>query len=249
MKIAVISDIHANLFALEAVLAHAESLGIRYFWCLGDYIHFNAFPQEVIKTIRKLDVVSIHGNIDRDVLSMKDKTTEEMTEKEQLALWTLQQLSGKSKKFLAKTPESFSLKLKGFRFLLTHGSPAGLDDPIYTDTPDERLRELGAQTKADVILCGHTHQQFVREVNHQIYINPGSVGKPIDGDPRAGYCVLNIKKGSMTINHYRIEYDLEKTLVAMRQAGLAALFTRSLELSLGFDKVQAMLEETKPEVS
>ena len=124
-----------------------------------------------------------------------------------------------------------------------------MDDPIYTDTPDERLRELGAQTKADVILCGHTHQQFVREVNHQIYINPGSVGKPIDGDPRAGYCVLNIKKGSMTINHYRIEYDLEKTLAAMRQAGLAALFTRSLELSLGFDKVQAMLEETKPEVS
>lgn len=249
MKIAVISDIHANLFALEAVLAHASSLGIKRFWCLGDYVHFNAFPQEVVKTIRKLDVVSIHGNIDRDVLAMNGKKPEEMTEKEQLAQWTLQALSGKSKKYLANLPEGLPFKLKGFRFLLTHGSPAGLDDPIYIDTPDDRLRELGEKAKADVILCGHTHQQFVREVNHQIYINPGSVGKPIDEDPRAGYCVLNIKKGSMTINHYRIEYDLDKTLDSMRQAGMPALFIRSLELSLGFDKVQAMLEETKPEVS
>lgn len=71
MKIALISDIHSNLFALEAVLAHAQSQGIKKFWCLGDLVHFNSFPQEVVKTIRKLDPVCVYGNIDIAILEMR----------------------------------------------------------------------------------------------------------------------------------------------------------------------------------
>jgi len=249
MKIAVISDIHDNLFALEAVLAHAESLGVKRFWCLGDYVHFNAYPQEVIKTIRKLDLVSIHGNIDRAVLSVKDKKLEEMTDNEKLLSWTNQRLSKKSIRFLADLPDSLPVKLKGYRFLLTHGSPVALDDPIYTDTPDDRLRELSAMTRADVILCGHTHKPFIREVDNRIFINPGSVGKPIDGDPRASYCVLTVKKGSLTIDHYRIEYEVEKAIEAMRQTDLPELYIRTIELSMPFDKVQPMLEVKTPEAA
>jgi putative phosphoesterase len=249
MRIAVISDIHANLFALEAVLAHAKTLGVKNFWCLGDYIHFNAYPQEVIKTIRKLDLVSIHGNIDRDVLLLNDKNPEERTEKEKLFFWTYQQLSKKSIKYLADLPDSLPVKLKGYRFLLTHGSPVGLDDPIYTDTPDDRLRELSAMTRADVILCGHTHKPFIREVDNRIFINPGSVGKPIDGDPRASYCVLTVKKGSLTIDHYRIEYEIEKAIEAMRQAALPELYIRTMELSMPFNKVEPMLEVKTPEAA
>ncbi len=248
MKIAVISDIHDNLFALEAVLSHAESIGLTHFWCLGDYVHFGVYPQEVVKTIRKLDLISIKGNVDRDVLATRKKEAAEMTEKESLFFGTYQKLSGKSRKFLADLPETQKIKLGGFRFLLTHGSPAGLDDPIYIDTPDERLKELTKLTKADIILCGHTHIPFVREVNHKIFINPGSVGKPKDGDPRAGYCVLTVKKGNITIDHYRIEYETEKALDAMREAQLPESYIKSQELSVGFEKVLPILEEEKTEV-
>ncbi len=247
MKIAVISDIHSNLFALEAVLSHAKSIGVSQFWCLGDYVHFNVFPQEVVKTIRKLNLLTIHGNIDRDVLALKKKDPTEMSEKETLFYWTYQQLSKKSRKFLASSPETLKYKLGGFRFLLTHGSPAGLDDPIYIDTPDDRLQELTKLTKADIILSGHTHIGYVREVNHTIFINPGSVGKPIDGDPRASYCVLIVKKGNITINHYRIEYEIEKTLKAMRETQLPESYILTLEQSLGFDKVVPILEEKNKE--
>jgi diadenosine tetraphosphatase ApaH/serine/threonine PP2A family protein phosphatase len=88
----------------------------------------------------------------------------------------------------------------------------------------------------------------VREVNHTIFINPGSVGKPKDEDPRASYCVLTVKKGNITINHYRIEYETEKALNAMREAQLPESYILSQELSLGFDTVLPMLEEKKTEV-
>ncbi len=232
MKIAVISDIHANIFALEAVLAHAQTLGIKYFWCLGDQVQFNAFPDQVVKTIRKLDPVAIQGNVDQAILKIGKKKQAKITEEEQPFYWTYRQLSRKSREYLADLPSSIKVKLKGYRFLLTHGSPKGIADNIYADTPDEYLRELTTLTRADFILCGHTHKPFIREVDGISFINPGSVGKPVDGDPRASYCVIQVKKGFVTIDHFRVEYDLATALATMREAGQPDLYIRALEASV-----------------
>lgn len=242
MKIAVISDIHANLFALEAVLAHAENQGIKYFWCLGDQIQFNAFPDQVVKTVRKMDPVAIQGNVDRAILKVGKKKEENITQDEMPFYWTYKQLSRKNREYLSDLPSTTKVKLKGYRFLLTHGSPKDIADNVYADTPDEYLRELTKLTRADFILCGHTHKPFIREVDGISFINPGSVGKPVDGDPRASYCVIQVKKGFVTIDHYRVEYDLASALNAMREYTLPDIYIRALETSV----LQSQLAEPEP---
>jgi putative phosphoesterase len=246
MRIAVISDIHANLFALEAVLAHAQNLGIKNFWCLGDYVHFNAFSQEVVKNIRKLDAECIYGNIDVSVMESRKylykKKKQEIPEENKPFIASYEQLSDKSREFLRDLPMKKRIKIRGNRFLLVHGSPAAYDDPIRVDTPDERLRELIKLTNAEFILCGHTHVPFVREVDGITFINPGSVGKPIDGDPRACYAVLKVKKDEVSVEPYRVDYNIDEALSSMREAELPELYIRSLQLSLGHDKVLAIMQ-------
>jgi putative phosphoesterase len=246
MKIAIISDIHSNLFALEAVLAHAESMGIKRFWCLGDYLHFNAFPQEIVRTIRKLDVVSIHGNVDEMVLAMKKfdkkKNETEIPEDKLPFQWTYRQLTKKSKDYLKDLPKVKRIKINKNRFLLVHGSPIAIDDPIYIDTSEERLQELAKIAKADFVLCGHTHIPFFREVAGVSFVNPGSVGKPIDGDTRACYAVLNIKKANISIEQYRVEYDVKRALDEMITRQLPDIYIRAIETALSHDK----LIEVKP---
>lgn len=242
MRIALISDIHANLPALEAVLAHADSIGVKRFWCLGDYVQFNAFPQEVVRTIRKLKPVSIHGNVDSMVLEMKrnlkQTPMEELPEDEVPFAWTYRQLSKNSRKFIKDLPDTVKIKVKGHRFLLVHGSPAANDDPIYVDTPDERLDELSQMTKAKFILCGHTHKPFIREVNGVQFINPGSVGRPIDHDPRASYAVLNIKKSRVDIEYYRVEFNVSIAVQAIRDAGLPEQYALLVESGISVDDLK-----------
>lgn len=237
MKIGLISDVHANLFALEAVLAHAGSMGVKQFWCLGDYVHFNAFPDEVVKTIRKLDAISIYGNIDLAVLNARKlvykKNASDIPEEEKPILWTYQQLTRKNRNFLNDLPMKKRIKIKGNRFLLIHGSPAGYDDPLFVDTPEDRLRELAKLTNAEFVLVGHTHRPFVREVEGTTFINPGSVGKPFDGDPRACYAILKVKEDQVSVQQYRVEYNLEKMIRAMKDADLPENYIQAMELSVG----------------
>lgn len=249
MRIALISDIHANLPALEAVLAHADSMGVKVFWCLGDYVHFNAFPQEVVKKMRKLKPVSIHGNIDSIILEMKEplKQTpfEELSPEMTPLGWSYRQLSKKSRKFLRNLPDNIKIKVKGHRFLLVHGSPAANDDPIYVNTPDERLAELAKMTRAGIILCGHTHRPFIRGVNGIQFINPGSVGRPIDQDPRASYAVLNIKKDAVGVEFYRVKFDVALAVKAIRDAGLPEQYALLVKAGISVDDLKKQEQEQK----
>lgn len=244
MKIAIISDIHANLPALEAVLAHARSLKTQGFWCLGDLVQFNAFPHEVVKTIRKLGIPCIHGNIDRRVMDLRPlvKSTpfEDIPEDQQPFAWSYNQLSKKDRAYMDDLPQAMLLKFKGHRFLLTHGSPAANDDPIQLDTAEERLAELAGMTEANFILCGHTHQPFTRQSGSTVFINPGSVGRTIDHDPRASYCILDIHKGRVDAQFYRVEYNLQIAVDAIRAAGLPDLYTRMMAAAVTLDEGRAM---------
>lgn len=247
MKIAIISDIHANLPALEAVLAHADSVGVKGFWCLGDLVQFNAFPDEVVTTIRKTKAPCIHGNIDLRVLEIKQQLKksafEDLAEEMQPFAWSYNQLSKKNRKFLRKLPEAMRIKFKGHSFLLVHGSPAANDDPVYVDTPDERLMELASSVDAEFILCGHTHKPFSREVGRVLFINPGSIGRPIDHDPRASYAVMDIKKNTVNVEFFRVEFNLPIAVDAIRQAGMPDLYARMVEAAITLDEVKALLHQ------
>lgn len=224
MKVALIGDVHANLPALEAVLAHAHSRRVEAIWNVGDSVGYGAFPDEVVRLLRKEDVLSIAGNYDLKVLQFKQKKEKWRKKKhpaKYLAFkWAYENLSKKSRKYLRFLSQEIRMKIKGRRILLTHGSPTSNEEPLTPDTPEKRLHKLAQTAKADVIICGHSHQPFAREVDGVWFINTGSVGRPDDGDPRACYAILQIEAKQVQVSHYRVEYDVEKAAAAIRERGL-----------------------------
>ena len=230
MKIALIGDVHANLPALEAVLTHAHEQGVEAIWNVGDFVGYGAFPDEVVQRLRKENALSIVGNYDLKVLQFKQKKKKWRKKKQPdkyLAFeWAYENLSKKSRKYLRFLSQEIRMKVKGKRVLLTHGSPASDEEPLTPDTPEKRLRELAQTAKADVIICGHSHRPFAREVDGVWFINTGSVGRPDDGDPRACYAVLEIDSKRIQVRHHRVEYDVERAVAAIREHKLPEVFAQ-----------------------
>jgi putative phosphoesterase len=252
MKVALIGDIHANLPALEAVLAHIESLGIRRIWNVGDSVGYGPFPDEVVQLLRKDDnIVSILGNYDRKVLEFKQKEDKwrksKHPEKYTAFQWAYEHLSKKNRKYLRFLSHETRMKVRGHRILLTHGSPASDEEHLYPDTPEERLRELAHKVKADIIIVGHSHRPFVRQVDDVWFINTGSVGRPDDGDPRACYAVLRFQDGEFQVQHHRVAYDVERTVAAIREYGLPEDFAQMLIQGHSLDYVAPETEEESEE--
>jgi putative phosphoesterase len=248
MKVALIGDIHANLPALEAVLAHSREQGIDGIWNVGDFVGYGAFPEEVVQLFRTAEelqnpqVLNIIGNYDLKVLQFAEKKKKWRKKKhpdKYLAFkWAYESLSKKSRKYLRFLSKEIRLKVKGKRILLTHASPASNQEPLTLETPQKRLEELAQMAEADIIICGHSHQPFVREVDGVWFINPGSVGRPDDGDPRASYAVLEIASDSIDVHHYRVEYDTERAAKAIRERELPEAFAEMVLQGRSLDEVE-----------
>ena len=242
MKIALIGDVHANLHALEAVLLHASDQGCKAILNAGDFVGYGAFPDEVIRLLRRVKAVSVIGNYDQKALKVKKKQAEwsaAKTPEKWLAFqWAYAHLSSGSRKYLKRLPENRRLEAKGWKILLVHGSPASPEEHLSPDTPEERLRELAKMTKADLIICGHSHQPFARWIGDVLFINTGSVGRPDDGDPRATYAVLILKRKMVEVRHYRVEYDVDQAAGAIRYNHLPEEFAQMLLQGRSLDNIE-----------
>ncbi len=104
-------------------------------------------------------------------------------------------------------------------------------------TPEARLTELAKVAQVDIVLCGHSHQPFSRRVNGVWFVNVGSVGRPDDGDPRTGYAVLELNRGSLQVQHFRLEYDVEKAVKEIRKSGLPEAFAQMTLQGMSLDAV------------
>ena len=244
MRIALVGDVHANLPALEAVLNHARRQGVEVVWNVGDFIGYGAFPNEVIHRLQEEQALSIAGNYDRKVVRFKKKR-ETWRKKKQaqkfLAFqWARATLSKKNLKYLRSLPQERELQVEGQRVLLTHGSPDSASEHLTPDTPEERLRALASGIQADLVVCGHSHRAFVRDVDGVRFINTGSVGRPDDGDPRACYAVLEMRQGAdgeYRVRHYRLTYDVERAVAALRERGLPEAFAQMTIQGCALDDV------------
>jgi putative phosphoesterase len=213
VKVAVIADIHGNLDALTAVLADANRSGLTIFLNAGDVVGFGIYPTQVIQVVRSARFLCAVGNVDLETLEALRNS------KDNGALdASIQELSPSDIAYLESLPKELRLEIAGKRVLVTHGTPDSVDEHIYPDSPEERLREIAAKASADVIITGHSHTQMKREINGVNFINPGSVGRPVDGDPKAEYAVLSFNP--LTVEFKRVRYDVEALADKMRKKGL-----------------------------
>ena len=228
MKFGVISDIHANLPALNAVLQHAQQHNIKTIYNLGDMLGYGAFPDQVINELKSNNIISILGNYDRKVLKVKKKADKWSKSKKTLKWlafkWAYDKLSPDNLIYLHSLPETRRIKYENLNILLVHGSPASRQEPIYQKTSDERLAELAKMAEADIVFCGHTHQSLVKHFNRTFFINPGSVGRQNDGDPRAAYAIITINKSEVSIHQFRLPYNINIAADEIRKQKLPEEF-------------------------
>lgn len=249
MKVALIGDVHANLPALEAVLADIKKQRVDAIWNTGDFVGYGAFPDEVVKRLKAEKAVSIIGNYDRKVLQVKEKKEEWQKTKHPLKYlafkWSYDQLSKDSREYLRSLPEELKIEVEGRKVLLMHGSPESIKEHLTSDTPEKRLKELTGMTKADIIICGHSHRPFNREVEGVMFINPGSVGRSDDGDPRACYAVAQIKNRFLQVSHFRIDYDIQKAVAGIRESKLPEEFA---EMFIKGRTLADVIKDKSPEI-
>ncbi len=213
MKIAIISDVHANLAALKALPRDYDRL-----WCVGDLVDYGPRPLEVIREIRKEADVSVSGNHDYAVGNDADPQCSAPFRRlaAETLRYTRRLCSEEELAFLRSLPRHHEVTVGSTRFYLVHATPT---DPLFAYCPsdsDRWSREVGA-IRADVLIVGHTHTPFWQTVGSTTIINPGSLGQPKTGCPLACYAVW--EDGKISLREY--EYPLEETIRDIRAMPLS----------------------------
>ncbi len=228
-KIAIISDIHANLPALHSVLVDAEKQGVERHVCLGDVVGYGPNPSECVTRIQELGCICIKGNHD-EYISYDDEANNFNEIAKAALTWTKSQLSAPQKAWLASLPYTRRIG----RQMLVHASINNPEGWEYVRNSFDASIAINAQT-TDICFSGHTHVPIVYEMdggkvkvlsgevvkldaNNKYLINCGSVGQPRDGDPMACYVIFDRAERSVTFR--RVEYDLESVASEIRAAGL-----------------------------
>lgn len=232
MKIALISDIHANLQALEAVWDDVQKQTPDTVYCLGDLVGYGANPNEVIDFIRVEDVPTIMGNYDNGVghdlddcgCDYKDARLERLGE---LSIWWSRgHTTQENKEYLRSLPEEMRLSDGDKEMLLVHGSPRSLHEYLPEERPTVTFERIAKVAECDIMLFGHTHIPYEKIVAGTHFVNTGSVGRPKDGDPRAGYVMLNDGEAEFR----RLEYDVEAAAQAILDSDLPDYYADELRV-------------------
>lgn len=238
MRFAIISDLHANLEATEAVLADARERECTHFVCLGDVVGYNANPHECVEIVQKLECPVVKGNHDEQA-SLEESSRDFNALAEMAINWTREQLTDQDKNWLRELRLSRQVR----DFTIVH---ATLDTPEQWGYVFNTLDAAASFTYQHTTVCffGHTHvagafvrddgvkrvkaDQLMIEDTKKYFINTGSVGQPRDGDWRAAYCIYHIDKN--VVEQRRIKYDVATAQEKIIKAGLPRLLAERLKL-------------------
>jgi putative phosphoesterase len=225
-RVAVITDIHANLPALEGTLAWIDQNGIDSIYCGGDLVGYGPRPNEVCTLIEERQIPAIYGNYDWAIArdeedcgcAYVDKHDREIG---QLSVdWTLAHTDRRSKKFMRDLPFDLRFELGSKQVRLVHGSPRRVNEYLFEDKPAKTFERIAAGADCDVLVFGHTHKPWVHEYGGVLFVNCGSVGKPKDGDPRGAFAVLAASDGELEVEIPRVDYPAAQVADEMREVGL-----------------------------
>jgi putative phosphoesterase len=234
VRIAIISDIHGNSVALDAVLNDIKKIDVDHIVCLGDAVQGGPQPAEVVARLRELGCPVVMGNADDWLLSGVDSGAENIPEERRVRLdavreWQLTQLDASDLSFIGTFKPTIQIPLDDERILLCyHGSPQSFDHIILPQTPDEEVRQFLEPKEQVVYTGGHTHMQFIRHFGRTFHFNPGSVGvayrhdQPDDHfrlDPWAEYALLTSTAGTLSLEFRRIAFDVQSLLSIYKASG------------------------------
>ena len=222
MKIAVLSDIHGNMQALERVLEDIKANGCDKVFCLGDLAMAGPEPQKVIDFVEKQpNWTVIQGNTDKMIADF----TPEILKNTEKAFPVMGHaladdvlfLSDDAKNFLKNLSPQKELNVDGVKVILVHGSPRRNNEDILPDMPLEKIEEIIEGTDADLIFCGHTHVPAgYQTTKKQTVVNVGSVGRPMTPDAKSCYCIAEFNNGEFTLEHRLLDYNREEAAKIMQ---------------------------------
>lgn len=234
MRLAVISDIHGNAYALDIALADLEQHPADAIVCLGDAIQGGPQPHETVLRLRQLAISIVMGNADAWLLTGKETGAENPSPERQKELnavreWSLAQLTADDREFISAFQPTITIPLaEKLKLLCYHGSPKSFDDVLLPDSPYETFIELLGGDPQTWYCGGHTHVQFLRRVGETFHFNPGSIGnayshhQPDDDfhtDAVAEYAVFTVEGGRTGLEFRRVPYDASAIISIYRASG------------------------------
>jgi predicted phosphodiesterase len=242
MRIALISDIHANLPALDAVLARIQPDAFDAVYQLGDLVGYASWPNEVVARVRGEGIAGVAGNYDSTVATdykhcgcrYEDERQEELSHLSYE--WTRAHVSSSTKEWLGALPFRLDVRplgghVSGPTLTLLHGNQTLNTVYVTEDRIDAFLSKMsdGVGARAgDIVAFGHTHKPWHRVVNDIHFVNAGSVGRPKDGDPRAGFAAVEVGHARVEVDIVRVEYDVERAARGILESTLPQEFADHL---------------------
>lgn len=239
MRYALLSDVHANLPALDAVLTDiATQPDVDAIYHLGDLVGYGPWPNEVVARLRATQILGVAGNYDSTTATdykhcgcRYENSQQEAWSHESYA-WTRDRVTAETKAYLRALPFRIDVRplgghLAGPTMVLLHGNQVLNTVYVTADRSDDFLTKLGrgvGATPGDIVCVGHTHVPWHRVVDGIHYVNTGSVGRPKDGDWRAGYVVMDVSTHEVTVTFMRVEYDIDAAMSAIRASTLPHVF-------------------------
>jgi predicted phosphodiesterase len=236
-RVAVITDVHANLPALEAVLERIGRLGVDATYCGGDLVGYGPHPDEACALVRERAIPTIHGNYDFAIArDLEDcgcayVTPHDRELGQRSVDWTLAHTGQAAKDFLRALPFDLRFAVGGREVHLVHGSPRKVNEYLFEDKPARLYERLAAAESGAALVFGHTHKPWVHEFGGVRFVNCGSAGKPKDGDPRAAFAVLDATRGELEVTIERVPYDADAVARDVAASGLPRDFADQLVLA------------------
>ena len=233
MKIAVFSDIHGNIEALNRVLEDIKREDVDKIYCLGDLVGYGPYPNEVIDVIRDNEIETVMGNYDQGVgfdlddcgCAYKTKAKQKLGDRS--LAWTQREVTDENKEFLKSLKENIKFEAAGKKVLLVHGSPRKINQYLFFNHPAKSIKRMMDQYEADIMITGHTHLPYIKKIEDKIIINDGSVGKqkPFNKEQEtysieAKYIIVEVDEDSVNTELRSLPYDYEKIAQAINDSEL-----------------------------
>ncbi len=234
MKIAVFGDIHGNIVALKAAYDAVTALKPDKIYHLGDLGGYAPFVNEVVAFLKEHGIEGVQGNYDEAVANDREHCgckAEEPHQEEMAHLsftWTKSHVSPESKAYMKDLSIEIKFTTEGKKVWLFHATPKKNNLYWYEDRPEKFFREMAEKGDADIMIYGHIHKPYRKDINGKVFINAGSVGKPKDGDRRACAAIVEITKTEIKTDFIRVPYDVEKVAAAISASGLPEYFAEKL---------------------